>query len=69
MGPHNDLHLDDTLKLMAWIRHLYTGDAKDAEWLSDEQKAKFKPYVEHKGGEGGEAKKVADASACKPSGG
>lgn len=66
MGPHNDLHLDDTLKLMAWIRHLYTGDAKDAEWLSDEQKAKFKPYVEVKGGE---TKVAAGGDVCKPSSG
>lgn len=66
MGPHNDLHLDDTLKLMAWIRHLYTGDPKDAEWLNDEQKTKFKPYVEAKDGD----KKVAAAGdVCKPSGG
>jgi len=66
MGPHNDLHLDDTLKLMAWIRHLYTGDPKDAEWLDDDQKSKFKPYVEVKGGD---TKTAASADVCKPSGG
>jgi len=71
MGPHNDLHLDDTLKLMAWIRHLYTGDVKEAEWLDDAQKAAFKPYVEHKSGEGGDgvAKVASKEEACKPSGG
>ena len=69
MGPHNDLSLDEMLKLMAWIRHLYAGDPADAEWLTAEQKAKFKPYVEHKSGEGGDVKKIAEASACKPSGG
>ena len=66
MGPHSDLHLDDTLKLMAWIRHLYTGDPKDAEWLDDEQRAKFKPYVEVKGGD---TKVAAGRDVCKPSGG
>ena len=25
MGPHNDLQLNETLLIMAWIRHLYTG--------------------------------------------
>lgn len=69
MGPHNDLKLDETLKLMAWIRHLYTGDVKEADWLSDDQKSKFKPYVEHKGAEAADAKQVASSeSACKPSG-
>lgn len=68
MGPHNDLALDDTLKLMAWIRHLYAGDVAEADWLTDAQKAKFKPYVEHKvEGFAGEA--VASTDACKPSGG
>jgi cytochrome c-L len=69
MGPHNDLPLDETLKLMAWIRHLYTGDVAEAEWLTDEQRAKFKPFVEVKGGTGGETKTAANAHTCKPSGG
>jgi cytochrome c-L len=69
MGPHSDLPLDETLKLMAWIRHLYTGDVAEADWLTDEQKAAFKPFVEVKGGDGGETKTAANASACKPSGG
>lgn len=69
MGPHSDLTMDDSLKLMAWIRHLYIGDVKEADWLNDVQKAAFKPYVEKKSGEGGESKEVASAEACKPSGG
>jgi cytochrome c-L len=69
MGPHNDLSLDEALKLMAWIRHLYTGDVAEADWLTDQQKANFKPFVEVKGGQGGETKIAANANACKPSGG
>jgi cytochrome c-L len=45
MGPHNDLPLDETLKLIAWIRHIYTGDVAEVEWLTDEQKKAFKPYT------------------------
>jgi cytochrome c-L len=44
MGPHSDLQLDEILKIIAWIRHLYTGPVKDAEWLTDAQKKEFKPY-------------------------
>lgn len=44
MGPHSDLPLDETLKGMAWIRHLYTGEASTAEWLTPEQQKEFKPY-------------------------
>lgn len=44
MGPHNDLKLDEALKLMAWIRHLYTGDVAEAEWLNEAQKKSYKPY-------------------------
>jgi cytochrome c-L len=69
MGPHNDLTIDETLKLMAWIRHLYTGDVGEADWLSDKQKSAFKAYVEHKGGGDAETKSVASTEACKPSGG
>lgn len=77
MGPHNDLTLDENLKLMAWIRHLYKGDVADADWLSDAQKAEFKPYVEHKSGDAGtnaaetpaEPQAVAADDGCKPSGG
>jgi len=41
MGPHWDLQLDETLKLMAWIRHFYHGPIEDAVWLTDGQKATF----------------------------
>ena len=45
MGPHGgDLQLDEVLALIAWIRHLNIGEAKDAEWLTDAQKASFKPF-------------------------
>jgi len=64
MGPHNDLQLNETLLLMAWIRHLYTGPADTAEWLTPEQRSKFKPYkaAEHGGGSIDE-KKLAEAKA------
>lgn len=46
MGPMTgSLTMDEMLKTMAWVRHLYTGDPKDAVWLTDEQKAKFKPFA------------------------
>jgi cytochrome c-L len=41
MGPHWDLQLDETLLLMAWIRHFYHGPIEDAVWLTDEQKETF----------------------------
>ncbi len=44
MGPHNDLTLDEILKTMAWVRHLYKDDVKDAAWLTAEQKKAFQPY-------------------------
>ena len=64
MGPHSDLSLDELLKLIAWIRHIYTGDVKDAEWLTEEQKKNFTPYkaTEHASAEGA-AK--PDAGECK----
>ena len=31
MGPHNDLQLNETLLVMAWIRHLYTGPVERRE--------------------------------------
>ncbi len=37
MGPQV-LPLDDTLLLMAWIRHLYQGPPEEAEWLTPEQR-------------------------------
>jgi cytochrome c-L len=48
MGPqYENLTLDEMLLVMAWIRHLYKDDVKKAEWLTDAQKAKFKPYAGH----------------------
>lgn len=45
MGPHGShLEVDEILLLMAWIRHLYTGDVAEADWLTEEQKAAFKPF-------------------------
>lgn len=44
MGPHNDLTLDEILKVMAWVRHLYKDDVKDAPWLTDAQKKAYQPY-------------------------
>lgn len=52
MGPMwGSLTLDEMLMTMAWVRHLYTGDPKDAEWLTDEQKASFTPFQPGKSGE------------------
>ena len=69
MGPHSDLPLDEILKLMAWIRHLYTGDPAEAEWLTDEQKKAFKPYKpeEHASADGGAAAAAAGGEECKVS--
>jgi cytochrome c-L len=67
MGPHGqDIPMDEMLKLMAWIRHLYTGDTKDADWLTDAQKKAFKPYVDPGHGDDGEPKKTAATTEeCK----
>lgn len=67
MGPHADHSIDDLLKLMAWIRHMYSGDVADADWLTDAQKKSFKAFdpKEHKPAEGGT--QVADAGECKAS--
>jgi len=67
MGPHNDLQLDEILKVIAWIRHLYTGDVAEANWLTEEQKKAFTPYKleEHASADG--SAKAADAGECKVS--
>lgn len=45
MGPHYmDLSLDEMLEVIAWVRHLYKDDVKDAPWLDDAQKKAYKPY-------------------------
>lgn len=48
MGPqYANLQLDEMLKVMAWIRHLYKDPTPGATWLTPEQRAKFKPYPGH----------------------
>lgn len=55
MGPmYASLTLDEMLLTMAWVRHLYTGDSKDAAWLTPEQREEFTPYKPKGGGEGAE---------------
>ncbi|PZQ48412.1 MAG: cytochrome c(L), periplasmic [Rhodovulum sulfidophilum] len=45
MGPmYGALTLDEMLLTMAWVRHLYTGPADTATWLTPEQQASFKPF-------------------------
>lgn len=64
MGPqYGSLSLNDILLVMAWVRHLYTGPATGAEWLSEEQRRTFTPYsparVET-------ARAPAEPGQCKP---
>jgi cytochrome c-L len=67
MGPHNDLQLNEILLIMAWIRHVYTGPADDAPWLTAEQAKSFKPYKASSHGGGTDEKKLAAAKAqCVP---
>ncbi len=50
MGPHNeDLTLDEMLKVIAWVRHLYKDPVEHAPWLTPEQKMAYKPYTEANG--------------------
>jgi cytochrome c-L len=45
MGPqYQNLQLDEMLKVMAWVRHLYKDSVDHAPWFSDEQKKNYKPY-------------------------
>jgi cytochrome c-L len=61
MGPHNEnLNPDEILQVVTWVRHLYTGPAKDAVWLNDEQKKAYKPYKE------GETFSKDEKGQCKP---
>lgn len=61
MGPHNEnLNPDEILQVVTWVRHLYTGPAKDAVWLSAEQKKAYKPYKE------GETFSKDEKGQCKP---
>lgn len=64
MGPHGShLSLDEMLLMMAWIRHLYTGDVAEAEWLNEEQKKTFRPFKPEEQAGTNEAQKTA-ADAC-----
>lgn len=46
MGPmYGALNLDEMLKTMAWVRHLYVGPAETATWLTPEQREDFKPFT------------------------
>ena len=48
MGPqYRNLTLDEMLKVMAWIRHLYKEAPEKATWLTDAQRKSFKPYAGH----------------------
>lgn len=50
MGPHNeDLTLDEMLKVIAWVRHLYKDPVEHAPWLTPEQKTAYQPYTEANG--------------------
>jgi cytochrome c-L len=45
MGPqYQNLQMDEMLKVMAWIRHLYKDGVDKALWFTDEQKKAYKPY-------------------------
>jgi cytochrome c-L len=45
MGPqYQNLTLDEMLKVMAWVRHLYKDDVAQAPWFTDEQKKNYQPY-------------------------
>lgn len=48
MGPqYQNLSLDEMLKVMAWIRHLFKEGPEKATWLTDGQRKSFKPYAGH----------------------
>jgi cytochrome c-L len=48
MGPqYQNLTLDEMLKVMAWIRHLFKEAPEKATWLTAEQQKKFRPYAGH----------------------
>ncbi|HTV32951.1 MAG TPA: cytochrome c(L), periplasmic [Methylocella sp.] len=45
MGPqYENLTLDEILRVIAWVRHLYKDDVSHAYWLTDQQKKLFHPY-------------------------
>ena len=48
MGPqYVNLSLDDMLKVMAWVRHLFKEEPAKAVWYTPEQRQKFKSYAGH----------------------
>lgn len=48
MGPqYQNLTLDEMLKVMSWVRHLYKDAPEKATWLTAEQQKKFKPFPGH----------------------
>lgn len=69
MGPHSDKSINELLLILAWIRHLYTGPADTAKWLTKEQRATFTPYKQPEGGEHGgsiDEAKAAPDDVCGP---
>ena len=52
MGPMwGSLTLDEMLKVMAWVRHLYTGEPSTATWLEEDKRKSFTPYEPKKSGQ------------------
>lgn len=44
MGPqYKQLTIDEMLKVIAYVRSIYWGSVEKADWLTEEQKATFKP--------------------------
>jgi cytochrome c-L len=64
MGPHNDLPIDETLQIMAWIRHIYTGPAEDAAWLTPVQKKEYTPYKAPSADEAEKRTEAAKTATC-----
>lgn len=45
MGPmYGALNMNEMLLVMAWVRHVYKDDPKDAAWLTSDQRSTFKPF-------------------------
>lgn len=48
MGPqYGNLTLDEMLRVMAWVRHLFNEEPAKAVWLTEAQRKQFKPYQGH----------------------
>ncbi len=54
------------LLIMAWIRHIYTGPAADADWLTPEQKKAYTPYKAPSGDESEKRTEEAKTAKCAP---